>query len=629
VGGGWLWYRQAGTVQYTALALSPLPLEKDFVAVVPGDEVTEAGIEYFLEVRNGQLQVYDPPVDWTVDPRLQEVESPNGMTSLVQAHPDAGILSGRDVVIRVVPPPGTVLIDGAVHYRPGGASDFLMVPLEPDSTARIPGQEVGERGLEYHVEARSLSADLRDPPSGEHQIQVNVADLAEPQAAGALQYRMVSVPLDFGAFSGTIGDLVSDQPEFGPYNITNWRCFRYQAEKIRYGELSDPFLAEVFKPAPGKAFWLIASQANRLHTAPVVGRSVPVGQPFVVTVQPGWTQVGNPFVFPIDWAGVFVTDSTGAAADDLLTGPIAGDHSDLSVIPSFGGFWVKNLHDQDLQIHFSPVAHVEDEKSDTPLEPWDWFLVLNATNPQMGAATAQVAVAHLARIDWDPLDRPLPPRVPDQKLEVYLTNPDWDRFGGHYVRDVRPASGEGHSWRFSIELTGAGSGELAEVDLTFANLASLPGGTSAVLFDRELQQGIPVTGTTRYSLLARGTSQTHGSGRFLLAVGTQEYLDQAANKLTQLPPTRTLLMQNAPNPFNPSTVISYELAQEGLVRLVVYDLRGQLVRQLVSERQGTGRYQVLWDGRDSRGAGAGAGVYFARLVASDATAITIKMILVK
>jgi flagellar hook assembly protein FlgD len=65
------------------------------------------------------------------------------------------------------------------------------------------------------------------------------------------------------------------------------------------------------------------------------------------------------------------------------------------------------------------------------------------------------------------------------------------------------------------------------------------------------------------------------------------------------------------------------------VRLVVYDLRGQLVRELVSERQGAGRYQVLWDGRDGRGAGAGAGVYFARLVAADATAITIKMILVK
>jgi hypothetical protein len=624
---GWLWYRQFGTVQYTALALSPL--EKDFVAVIPGDEVTEAGIEYFLEVRNGQLQVYDPAVDWTVDPRLQEVESPNGMTSLVEGHPDAGFLSGRDVFVRVVPLPGTVLVDGAVHYRLGGDSDFLMVPLEPDSTARIPGQEVGERGLEYHVEARSLSADLRDPPSGEHQIRVNVADLAEPQAAGALQYRMVSVPLDFGGFSGTIGDLVSDQPEFGPYNITRWRCFRYQAEKNRYGELSDPFLAEVFKPAPGKAFWLIASQANRLRTAPVVGRSVPVGQPFVVTVPLGWSQVGNPFAFPIDWDGVFVTDVTGAAAEDLLTGPIAGDHSDVTVIPSFGGFLVKNLHDQDLQIHIPPVAHVEEEKSDTPLVPWDWSVVLKATNPEMGAAAAMVAVASLARTDWDPLDRPLPPMAPDQKLRVYLANNDWDRFGGRYVRDVRPLSGEGHSWRFSIDLTGIDAGEAAGVDLTFANLSGLPAGITAVLFDRELQQGISVTGNTRYSLVARGISQTHDSGRFLLAVGTEEYLDYAGANMTQLPPTRTVLMQNAPNPFNPSTVIHYELARGGSVRLVVYDLRGQLVRELVSEQQDAGRYQVLWDGRDGRGAGAGAGVYFARLVAADAAAVTIKMILVK
>jgi len=629
VGVGWLWYRQAGTVQYTALALSPLPLEKDFVAVVPGDEVTEAGIEYFLEVRNGMRQVYDPAVNWTTEPRQLEVESPDRMTSLVQAHSDAGFLSGRDVFIRVVPPSGTVLEDGSVHYRMGGAGDFQTVLLDSVRTALIPAAEVGERGLEYHVEARTRTAVLRDPPTGEHQIRVNVADLAEPQAAGPLQYRMVSVPLDFGDFSGTIGDLVSDQAEFGPYDVTRWRCFRYLTDKKRYGELSDPFLAGVFKPAPGKAFWLIAAQSNRLRTAPVVGRSVPGGQPFIVTVQEGWSQVGNPFAFPVAWDGVFVTDMTGAPAGDLLTGPIAGNHSDLSVISSFGGFWVKNLQKQDLQIHFPPVAHVEDEKSGTPMEPWDWSLVLKATNPEVGSAVARVAIAPSARADWDPLDRPLPPVAPDQKLRVYLANTDWDRFGGKYVRDVRPVSGEGHSWRFSIDLAGAEAGEVAEVDLTFANLSSLPGGISAVLFDRELQQGIPVTGSTRYSLVAKGSSRSQESGRFLLAVGTDEYLNQAADELTQLPPARTALMQNAPNPFNPSTVIHYELARAGMVRLVVYDLRGQLVRELVSERLDTGRYQVLWDGRDGHGAGAGAGVYFARLVVGGAAAITIKMILVK
>ena len=67
-----------------------------------------------------------------------------------------------------------------------------------------------------------------------------------------------------------------------------------------------------------------------------------------------------------------------------------------------------------------------------------------------------------------------------------------------------------------------------------------------------------------------------------------------------------------PNPFNPGTVISFDLPRAERARLTVYDLRGRLVRTLVDGIRG-GRQSVTWDGRDRDGRSVAAGVYLVRL----------------
>jgi flagellar hook assembly protein FlgD len=64
------------------------------------------------------------------------------------------------------------------------------------------------------------------------------------------------------------------------------------------------------------------------------------------------------------------------------------------------------------------------------------------------------------------------------------------------------------------------------------------------------------------------------------------------------------------------------------VRLVIYDLRGRLVRTLIDEERGPGRYAVHWDGRDDRGTRVGSGVYLYRLQVA-AFVETRKMVVVR
>jgi hypothetical protein len=74
-------------------------------------------------------------------------------------------------------------------------------------------------------------------------------------------------------------------------------------------------------------------------------------------------------------------------------------------------------------------------------------------------------------------------------------------------------------------------------------------------------------------------------------------------------PAEYLLAQNYPNPFNPSTSISYTLKDNGMVKLAVYNIRGQLIRSLVNHTQMAGQYNQEWDGRDDNGIIVPTGTY--------------------
>jgi hypothetical protein len=73
-----------------------------------------------------------------------------------------------------------------------------------------------------------------------------------------------------------------------------------------------------------------------------------------------------------------------------------------------------------------------------------------------------------------------------------------------------------------------------------------------------------------------------------------------------------------PNPFNPSTTLSFVLPQDNTVRLDVFDITGRLVRTLLAgEHMGWGEHQVVWDGRNAQGQPAASGYYLMHLSTPD------------
>jgi len=69
----------------------------------------------------------------------------------------------------------------------------------------------------------------------------------------------------------------------------------------------------------------------------------------------------------------------------------------------------------------------------------------------------------------------------------------------------------------------------------------------------------------------------------------------------------------SPNPFRSTTMINYNLARPGTVRIAIYDLRGRLIRTLASESVPAGPGHIEWDGKDDAGRQVSSGVYECRL----------------
>ncbi|MCB5270492.1 MAG: carboxypeptidase regulatory-like domain-containing protein [Candidatus Cloacimonetes bacterium] len=179
----------------------------------------------------------------------------------------------------------------------------------------------------------------------------------------------------------------------------------------------------------------------------------------------------------------------------------------------------------------------------------------------------------------------------------------------------------------------------------FSNsLVKIVANGTIVGFVRRQQNNQAIAGAT-VTVEGGSTATTNNAGAFSLNVPagiysvsasapgfgtlTQENIAVAPNQNTTVnfimipvsnedeivPITVTALRGNYPNPFNPETTISYDLKDASDVRLAVYNVKGQLVRNLITQDQAAGRYRIVFNGRDDNGNVLSSGIYLYRFTA--------------
>jgi FlgD Ig-like domain len=176
-------------------------------------------------------------------------------------------------------------------------------------------------------------------------------------------------------------------------------------------------------------------------------------------------------------------------------------------------------------------------------------------------------------------------------------------------------------------------------DSTFSSYLSAGGyeqiGTPATSYNKFT---VPIygdaTGATYmdFSMTIEDTSNLENppvKGSFFIVDDLQ--LSETATGITEQvssSPKKFELNQNYPNPFNPSTNISYSIPDQDFVKLDIYNITGELVKNLVDENQTAGTHQVIWDGKNTFGRQVSSGVYFYRIISRKYNSIK-KMIMLK
>jgi hypothetical protein len=118
--------------------------------------------------------------------------------------------------------------------------------------------------------------------------------------------------------------------------------------------------------------------------------------------------------------------------------------------------------------------------------------------------------------------------------------------------------------------------------------------------------------------LADAKGNTLGAGRELPGI-----LPTGVGEDNSTAPQAIRLLAVNPNPFNPSTTVSYTVPSDGPVILAVYDILGRKVATLAEGHHASGTYSVRWDGRN-----AASGMYFCRIQTAGREE-TVKMALVR
>jgi FlgD Ig-like domain len=385
-------------------------------------------------------------------------------------------------------------------------------------------------------------------------------------------------------------------PVLGGYNKKKWRLVRYQnGDNVDYEN-------GINKIEQGKGYWFNSKEKVEINFKGGITAEANSGTPFVMSLEKGWNQIGNPFPFNVDWDDV-------KAANPSVANQLGENHifnaTDLhlldksnTLVPFSGGFV---LSESATTINFpvSLKATAGGRKSNAAdennvIDENNWTVPFDIRLGNLEARVAAIGMNESANLSKDKFDGIVPPRFLNY-VEFYSNHDEY--FLPQFSKDIVPTANM-FTWDFVLETNVAAN----KAELTWPSQSLGNGEAQLLLVDVSNNEWISMKNKGSYPF------EVHKDHRFKIVYAKgKDHLD----------PSITLLGNPHPNPFSKQTVIPFIVREDqSRVKITVLDMMGRTVAVPVQGVFSSGLHETTWDGTSLDGEILPSGMYICQMEAN-------------
>ena len=411
------------------------------------------------------------------------------------------------------------------------------------------------------------------------------------------KWKMISIPftLDDPSPNAVLVD------DLGGQNDAVWKLYRWNTVNESYDKYPN---AGDF--SPGKVLWIISKDAKTVDTGP--GRDVSRQTDFVINLLSGWSQIGNPFPFSIDWNEVRIRRN--AEVVSILEAQARGWVRDKiwywdgqsylvyqapsGTIDPYEGYWTRALFDCELLV--SPNESQQAEDSEQAVNSKKEFLQLKAKVDELEDNFNFLGFSESAKDGYDRLDiEEAPPISP--YVSLFFPHPEWEKNKGDYTQDIRTRSSQaGLTWFWDFQVK---TDQLKkEIILEWENTLAI---------SEELH--LYLTDSLSNVLADMKEKNSYG---FSPSSELESFKIITTYEALPLPEDLNLTeVYGYPNPAHGAGAkLHFHLASWAKVTIKIHTISGELVRTLVEDKVFlAGAHEELWEEKNDKGEKLARGVY--------------------
>ena len=516
-----------------------------------------------------------------------------------------------------------------LRYKKGGESQFqnnLNMTVDGNIyRGTIPGTAVTADAVIFRISAYDVlnNETIYDGslqiiiPSGTLSTAMTVGN---PYQSGfpEKQWRMISIPLDLD--NKGVNDVLS---ALGTPGNTTWKLYE--------GSENDVSTSAQF--IPGKAFWLQQALGRGSIQITLGKGKIINADAAVITLLPGWNQIGNPFNFVVGWE-----DGTNALSNANIKGPIKWDGSKytgigqtvedstgiVEIIP-WDGYFVYNTANTNQNLIINPSATESSPKiafrkdNDNQLKQDTWQINFSVSSKDKQDIYNYIGMAGNASDLEDSYDLPELPVI-GEYISLYFDHLANDNRIYPYTIDYRSLTEEGSIWTMRIR----------------SNIKNFKSVLNWHYYNVPQKYQMAILDVTNNTILTVDNNLYEFYNRYenhpyqlKVIVGIDTWVREKLLAERRKLPGEYSLIQNYPNPFNSSTKICFGLQKQSQVSLAIFNILGEKIKTLLSNQiLDTGIHETWWNSKNDQGESVSSGIYIYR-IRIDEFQSSRKMVLIK